>query len=245
MTTKLGRLLGAITAAASIVCILVLAMHASASAAVLAPGPFTWTDSFDGPPLNRRWSWMNEDPAKWSLTAHPGFLRITTTEQNSNFLVQARPAGQDWWIETKVLFTPVQNFQHAGLAIYQDDRHSMALHRAFAAPEACPHCVGNAIYFDVNLGDDFQSFVLTPEAEGVIYLRIVREGPQFTAFASENATDWTQVGQVVVPTFTPTKIGLRAGNNFQASASQIPADFDYFTLKNSASRIYLPLMQGN
>jgi beta-xylosidase len=245
MTSRLARLALATTAAASIVCLLALAMHASASAAVLAPGPFTSTDSFDGPPLSRRWSWMNEDPTKWSLTALPGFLRITTTEQNNNFLFRTRPAGQDWWIETKVLFTPSQNFQFAGLSIYQDDRHSIALHRAFAAPGACPHCAGNAIYFDVNMGDDAQNFVLTPEAEGIIYLRMVREGPQYRALASENGTDWTQVGQVVVPDFEPSRIGLRAGNNLQPNASQIPADFDYFTLKNYASRIYLPLVQGN
>jgi beta-xylosidase len=243
MTTGLRRLLGATTAATSIVCLLVLAIHASASAAVLVPGPFTWTDNFDGPPLNRRWSWMNEDPAKWSLTALPGFLRITTTEQNSNFLVQTTPAG-GYWIETKVLFTPTQNFQFAGLGIYLDDRHSLNLHRGFAAPEACPHCVGNAIYFDVVEGDDFRAFVMTPTAEGVIHLKIVMEGPQYTALASENGTDWTEVGRVVV-SFTPTKIGLRAGNSLQAAAAQIPADFDYFTLKNYADRIYLPLVQGN
>jgi beta-xylosidase len=187
---------------------------------------------------------MNEDPTKWSLTAHPGFLRITTTEQNDNMLLQTAPAGRDWWIETKVLFTPAQDFHRAGLIVYQDEQHLLYVFRGYATPDLCPHCAGNAIYFDANMGDDFLGFSLTPSVEGVIYLRIVREGPQFTALASENGTDWTQVGQVVVPDFEPARIGLLAGNGLQPPAAELPADFDYFTLKNYAHRIYLPLVQG-
>ena len=40
----------------------------------LAPVP--WRDDFDDPTLDMVWAWTNENPAKWSLTENPGFLRI-------------------------------------------------------------------------------------------------------------------------------------------------------------------------
>lgn len=63
------------------------------TAASVTPLSSTWIDNFDGPPLNNRWSWMNEDPTYWSLTDTPGFLRIITQQQNNNYLVQNAPVG--------------------------------------------------------------------------------------------------------------------------------------------------------
>ena len=37
-----------------------------------------WRDDFDSPTLAPRWFWVREEPSHWSLSANPGYLRITT-----------------------------------------------------------------------------------------------------------------------------------------------------------------------
>jgi len=84
------------------------------------------------------------------------------------------------------------------------------------------------------------NYVLATTLQDEIWLKIVRQGNVYTGYASENGTDWTVVGAWAVG-FTPTKIGLRAGNNFQP-VGEIPADFDYFTLVDHTYRVSLPLV---
>lgn len=78
----------------------------------------------------------------------PGFLRITTTEQNSNTLVQTAPPG-DFEIQTRVFITPTENFQQAGLHVALDDENQLSLTRAYCGH---PTCVGNGIYYDITEG---------------------------------------------------------------------------------------------
>lgn len=240
MKARLACLMGTMAVAVGLVGLVVLAMLSSANAAPLASPTTTWTDNFDGPPLDSRWSWMNEDPAYWSLTAHPGFLCITTTEQNNNYLVQNAPPG-NYEIQTRVLITPSENFQQAGLGIYLDDNNQLSLIRAYCG---FPGCVGNGIYYDVVEGGVFHNYMITTTVQGEAYLRIVRQGNVYTGSVSENGIDWTVVGTPTVA-FAPTKIGLRVGNNFQAAASEIPADFDYFVLVDHSHRVLLPLVLRN
>jgi beta-xylosidase len=206
-------------------------------AASLALPSTTWTDNFDGPPLNSRWSWMNEDPTHWSLTENPGFLRIITQQQYNNYLVQNAPLG-DYEIETHVFITPTENFQQGGLGIYLDDNNHLSLMRAYCG--YIPPCVGNAVYFDVIEGGVASNYMLTTTLQAEIWLKIVRQGDVYSGYASENGTDWTEVGAPTVG-FTPDKIGLRAGNNGQP-VGEIPADFDYFMLVDHTYRVWIPLV---
>jgi hypothetical protein len=56
-----------------------------------------WTDNFDGPALDSRWWWVNEQPDCWSLTVRPGFLRIMTLSASraQNLLYQDAPQADD------------------------------------------------------------------------------------------------------------------------------------------------------
>jgi beta-xylosidase len=238
MKIKLTFIVGAITAALGVAG-LMLATLSLAGAAPVAPAVSTWTDNFDASSLDGRWSWTNEDPTHWSLTARPGFLRINTQQESRNLLLQNAPAG-DFQIQTRVLFTPTENFQQAGLLVYQDDANQLALIRAFCG-RAPPACVGNGIYFDGVAGGIpvANNFPTTTTAQGEAYLRLTRTGSVYTGSVSTDGESWTLVGTHTA-SYTATRIGLSARSFIVAA--EIPADFDFFRLDDNSHQVLLPLV---
>ena len=100
---------------------------------VSCPGENTETDPFDPGALDSRWSWVNEDPPKWSLSANPGYMRMITDDasvSDSHKLLQLAPMG-NYELRTRMLFTPTHNFQIAGLLLYQDGDNYLLLGRGF------------------------------------------------------------------------------------------------------------------
>jgi beta-xylosidase len=88
----------------------------------------SYDDEFNGPNLNPRWSWFNEDPSRWSLIASSGYIRIVGTTGDmwqscgnppKNLLLQEAPTG-DFQIWTKLSLHPTINYQSGGLLIFQD-----------------------------------------------------------------------------------------------------------------------------
>jgi len=204
----------------------------------LCPGD-VWSDEFSAETLDGRWSWVREDPTHWSLTDRGDFLRITSQQGGllfaannaRNLLLQDIPTG-DFDIETRVLFTPSENFQMAGLLLYQDDDNFLMLGRAYCGVPM-PVCVGNGIYFNVeergvSVGPGMpMSTVSTGEA----YLLVARRGDVYTCYVYEDGQEWTLVGQhTASASFRPTKIGLTTCDGDQG-ATEIPADFDYFLVR--------------
>jgi len=232
---------------------LLLLMLSSVSAAPSAAPTYTWTDDFSTSTLDSHWSWVREDATHWSLTEHPGFLRITTQQGGllgpggdaKNLLVRDAPPG-DFEIQTRVFFTPTENFQIAGLLVYRDDDNFLMLGRAYcgAAP---PVCVGNGIYFDHEEQGNLvgSNYAMTTTVLGEAYLRIVRHETVYTGYVSENGTDWTLVGaHTVVSGLVPSEVGLAAEDGDQG-ATEIPADFDFFQLDDNSYRVLLPLVLRN
>ncbi len=207
-----------------------------------APEAALWVDDFDSPALNGRWSWEFEDPAFWSLTARPGFLRITTQSELRNVLVQNPPAG-DYTIETHVYFTPTSNFQHAGLMVWQDADNLMTLIRAYCDLAPPAPCVGNGIYFDHVEGGMFiePNYAMTVTSDSEAYLRLVKVGAVYSGYVSVDNVNWQFVGAHTAG-FVPTGIGLHSGNNIDPMAN-VPSDYDYFRLlADYPYELYLPVI---
>lgn len=197
-----------------------------------------WAGEFDGPNLESEWSWIDEDPTHWSLSANPGFLRIITQSPAQNRLVQPVPMG-DFEIRARVLFTPTENFQFAGISVYTDGNNFLNLGRAYC-DLGPPNCLDNAIYFDFVEGGVFipPNYAITTTVQTEATLRLVRTGNDFTAYVSENGTAWQMVGTHTV-SFSPMYVGLYAAG--QSSLLEIPADFDFFVIESAAWKAFMPL----
>lgn len=193
--------------------------------------PFPFRDDFDGK-LADSWIWLGEDPTHWSLTEVPGFVRIIAQGTNIggeaepiNFLVHAVPAG-NFEIETHVRFEPTTNFQFAGLLVYEGQGKALGFGRAFAQCNF-PPCKGNALYFDNPTQQNGSNFATPIPNPSEVYLRIIREGNTYTAYYSEDASSWIEIGQHTGE-FSPVYVGLIASQAYQ---EEVPADFDYFSIK--------------
>jgi hypothetical protein len=156
-----------------------------------------------------------------------------------NLLLQGAPPT-DYRIDTRLLFTPQENFQIAGLLLYQEDGYSMLLGRAFCdLPDIC---VNNGIYFDHNeagaaVGSNFATAVPLPY---LAHLRVARSGDEYWGFYGEDGIYWTLIGRHQVgPGFQPARIGLAATNQ-TPGGSEIPAAFDWFNLAADWADTYLP-----
>lgn len=192
-----------------------------------------FSDGFNGS-LSAGWTWLVEDPSRWSLTAAPGFLRITLSNGNikadgepKNFLVRPAPSG-NFEIQTFVRFEPVSNFQFAGLLVYQNQGNALQFGRAFAQ---CPYdiCKGNAIYFDLaETGkDNAPNFAAAQTDLSQAHLRLRREGTKYSGYYSGDGVNWSLIGEHT-SNIAPTSIGLIASQAYEAEAN---ADFDCFSLQ--------------
>jgi beta-xylosidase len=89
------------------------------------------SDEFDRPELGMQWGWNhNPDPAKWSLTERPGYLRLKTAKvvdslpKARNTLTQRMVAYYSDTLAsiatTKMEFSNMDEGDIAGLAVFQD-----------------------------------------------------------------------------------------------------------------------------
>ena len=194
----------------------------------IPPGK-TFTDEFENQ-LAEAWTWLAENPAKWSLSAVPGWLQIMVADASfdgpslpANILLREPPAG-DFEITTSLEFNPTSNFQFAGIVVFQDEKNVLQFGRAFCElPDICP---GGGIYFD-----NFENGSITGSSHMIcidnptVYLRLQRVGNTYTGYYSEDGENWTLLGEHVRD-FSQVRVGLMAAQ----SAEEIPALFDYFTM---------------
>lgn len=188
-----------------------------------------FVDNFEGT-LDGRWSWHNEDPGRWSLTARHGYLSITSDSgglADRNLLLQPAPAG-DFDIRTRVRFTPTSNYQGAGLVLFQDGTNFLFLTHSFCDTDP-PACAGNAIYFDrVESGNLIGSNYAqaTPNPSDA-YLWVARRANTYTAYWSLDGSSWTLLGQHTPnPALRLDRVGVSTGLDLQDR--RISADFDFF-----------------
>lgn len=195
------------------------------------PNPLLFRDDFEGA-LDAGWQWTRENKKSWSLTNNPGWLEIMArsggvADAMENVLLRPAPEG-NFELEIKLNFRPVENFQIAGVVVYESAANFIQFGRAFCGFTPEP-CAGDGFYIDNMAGGAMnpENFSTAAPAVDVVYLRLRREGSIFTAYASEDGTTWQVIGSHTND-MNPLFVGLVAGQAYQTVPK--PAQFDYFVI---------------
>jgi beta-xylosidase len=188
--------------------------------------PVFW-DDFSGE-LLPGWHWIRENDALWSLDSEPGYLRIVLTNDNPLRNILVRSVKQEnFQIVTHVRFKPTRNYQLAGLVVYKDDGNMLSFGRAYC--DTSSTCVGNGVYFDATQNGQLllgKNFATDTQIKDDAYLRIDKNGTKFTAYYSEDGSDWMMIGEHELLVVDP-QVGLVTANSPVAGMT---AYFDYFTM---------------
>lgn len=175
------------------------------------------------------WTWLRQDDANWSLTASPGWLRINLSTSSyfsglpANVLTTPAPQG-DFDIRTSVKFSPLQNFEFAGLIVLFDEKSILQAGRAYCNLGNCP---GSGFYFDnLQNGSAVGGNFGTAGSSDTSQIRITRQGNIYTAYYQTDGVNWVMIGSHTVDS-QPVSIGLIAA---QAPAAGPYAEFDYIEI---------------
>lgn len=192
--------------------------------------PLFFRDDFNEV-LAAGWTWQNETPSHWNLTAARGWLELTVlgghipSGDYSNLLLRLAPTG-NFRLETRLNFEPIANFQVAALIVYQSDVDFLMAGRAFCdLPDTC---VGDGLYFDNYINSNFvgANFATDYTQGAEVSLRLERLNDVYTFFASADGSNWTEIGSQR-NALNPLLVGLTTGQN---ESDPVLAQFDYFQI---------------
>jgi hypothetical protein len=138
-----------------------------------------------------------------------------------------KPIKGDFQIETRVAFTPKENYQGAGLLIYVDNGRYLRFERAFGGAGGG----GEGIRLDVRSGGDYKPLATPddiPTELAEVDLKIVRADGIFTAYWRENGdVMWREAGSYESDFPATVLAGLIASN----TAREVSAEFAYIRLQ--------------
>lgn len=132
----------------------------------------------------------------------------------------------DFEVETRVKFSPTEDYQGAGILIFRNDNNYLRLERAFGGTGGGE----SGIRFDKREDEIFEPVALPdkfPTSAGEVELKFRRVGREFTAFWREaGKTDWREVGKVTNSYPETVRIGLIG----VSTADEITAEFSFIKL---------------
>lgn len=200
--------------------------------------PLVMSDEFDyeHDRLALNWQWNhNPDPALWSVTERPGYLRLRTGSlaasvvQARNTLTQ-RTEGPACTGETLLDTAHMKPGDHAGLVALQSQFGTVGVRVTEGGERFVAMCV--------NGGNGEEKVLETYRLEGSeVYLKIdfdFKDSADLAVFYySVDGAEWTQIGERLKMRYTLDHfMGYRIGL-YQYAAAEIGgyADFDYFRYK--------------
>lgn len=180
------------------------------------------------------WQWI--DPGERDLPTpkdvKKGILRVRIPTgkdlrpDNTTSPRYVKPISGDFEIETRVRFLPKENYQGAGLLIYQDDRNFLRFERAYGGSGGG----GEGLRVDVRAGGEFRS-LLTPDdaptSADEIDLKIIRDGAKLIAYwRVDEESGWREAVEFDSGFPETVYAGLVMSN----TAREIVAEFDFIRL---------------
>lgn len=181
------------------------------------------------------WSWVREDSANWSLIDELGSLKINVSggyvaaHSNSNLLLRPAPSG-NFTVETRIRFWPADNFQFAGLIIYQSDSNFIQAGREFCNTVGC---IGEGLYMDtyrkgVLVQPNIQK-AYSNKNNPPIFIRLIRRENTYTFETSTDGKVWFFIGSQTSD-MDPLQIGVVTAQKAQGEVRA--ARFDYFEVRS-------------
>jgi Bacterial Ig-like domain (group 2). len=169
------------------------------------------SDSFRKGALAQAWHWVREDPAAWTLSAADGLVLtagkgdiILAGNSVPNILLQS--ANSDWTVETKLhgFTAPAAPAQNAGLVAYESDDNFVKFVYAatfnFRRPATDGPAPGQLQLLVEENGQQKSSVSVSLEGVAVkdntLWLRLVKQGDNYTAWYSVDGKRFVQAGTV-------------------------------------------------
>jgi hypothetical protein len=214
-------------------------------------------EGVDGGVLGSKWLFKREDPANWSLTERPDWLRLRTACPGldnwniANFLCQ-RPNSAYYELDTCLEFTPNYYGQYAGLAVRELQSQAtiaIGLLQTHVRSLCVWHHPGKARVqgpgglwggnSGLKLVAELPWFNTEYSPRGRIYLRILAEGLSYRAFYREDPdAPWIQAGGTYGLAWDNSSCWFTAFHPGLFAAEFIPtprhghADFDWFRCRD-------------
>ena len=215
---------------------------ATTVAAPATPAGAATTFDFKGP-LDRSWYGEGGVDAEVSVEARADYLRFTAGSGNDLFPgtnfdapTRYRIVGGDFTLETAVEFDPQEDYQGAGLFIWQDEENFVRLERCFGGLGG----IESGICFlkvEKGVPEGIAAAADIPTRAPRVELRLQKTGNRVAAWWRDaSSAAWQTVGgtEIELPGGPQplTQSALRAGMALcvEHGAAEISADFDYFRL---------------
>ena len=187
--------------ASRILLLTTLAVVLTAIPAAGQSGEFNFTT------LSPQWFWVRENTSRWSLTERPGHMRMYTDgalwkNLSSASLLLQKTSGLSLAISTRVAISPSCAYQQGGLLVYQDDDNYVKVMRFY-------HPAGHGIEMCYERGGNPITYQL-PCSSNTVFLRINKQGNDYTGLYSLNGVDFLSIRTVKVDIGANLKAGLFA-----------------------------------
>ncbi len=186
------------------------------------------------------WQWIDPDE-KYNPTPHDvkkGVLRIKIPTKkdlygdNRTAPRYVKAITGDFQIETRVRFLPKENYQGAGLLIYQDANNYMRFERAYGGVGGG----GEGIRIDAPDANGYRAIVTPGDIKteaGEVDLKLVRVGKLFTAYwRLDEESEWREVGEYQSDYPETILAGVVACN----TAREVTTEFAYIRLLSAPKR---------
>lgn len=180
------------------------------------------------------WQWIDpdENDKPTPKDVKNGVLRVRIPH-GKDFYGENRTAPRylkaiagDFQIETRIKFLPKENYQGAGLLIYNDDNNYLRFERAYGGSGGG----GEGLRIDVRNAGEHAAIVTPNDIQtdaGEVDLKIVRTGKTLTAYwRLGEDSEWREAGEVESDYSETVMAGLIACN----TAREITAEFGFIRL---------------
>ena len=190
--------------------------------------------------LTDDWDVLRNDPEHWQINSEnsitiitqPGEFYTNTDNAKNVFL---SPVEGDFTVSTKLDFVPTDDYQTAGIIVYQDSSNIYGAYKRYHSGFD-----GN-IFTDFVLNNGKFSEHTTPDAdpEASVYLKVVKEGTTFSSYYSYDNQNWTPIADPVDMTMGgkvrmdgDLKVGIYAVDG-NGKTGSLPATFEDFTVNGN------------